>query len=89
MAKTYDPRDDLSDTATQISRLREKVEMLMSERVTPALAQASEQAETALHNAQGAVRDGASAVSGRVREQPLIALLVASGVGFLLGRILR
>jgi ElaB/YqjD/DUF883 family membrane-anchored ribosome-binding protein len=89
MARSYDVRDEAGDAAAQISRLREKVEMLMSERVTPALAQAGEQAETALHNARGAVREGATAVSGRVREQPLLSILVATAAGFLLARILR
>ncbi len=83
------PYDDATDTAAQISRLRERVEMLMSERVTPALAHAGEQAEAALHQARDAVRGGADSVSGRVRAQPLAALLVAAGVGFVLGRILR
>jgi hypothetical protein len=87
MARIYDVRD--GDAAEQIGRLREKVEMLMSKRVTPALAQAGEQAEAALHNARGAVRDGATAVSGRVREQPLLSILVATAAGFLLARILR
>lgn len=88
MARSYDV-PDADDAAAQISQLRRKVEMLMADRVTPALAQAGEQAEAALYSARDAVRDGAGVVSGRVREQPLMALLVASGVGFLLGRILR
>jgi hypothetical protein len=55
MAKTYDVRDEAADTAEQISRLREKVEMLMSKRITPALGDAGEQAEAALHSASDVV----------------------------------
>jgi hypothetical protein len=34
-------------------------------------------------------QEQAEAISGRVREQPMIALLVAAGVGRLTGRIVR
>jgi ElaB/YqjD/DUF883 family membrane-anchored ribosome-binding protein len=89
MSRSRDMDDAADDAAAQISQLRRKVEMLMSERVTPALAQAGEQAESALNSARGALSDGTDVVSQRVRDQPIMALLIASGVGFLLGRILR
>jgi ElaB/YqjD/DUF883 family membrane-anchored ribosome-binding protein len=73
----------------QIARLRTQVEALMNDRVTPMVSNAAGRAEAALHSASGAVRGQADAVSGRVREQPLIAVAVAAGVGFLLGRIIR
>ena len=74
-----------SDTTEQIAKLREQVEALMRERVTPVLADAANRAETAMD----AVRHQAEQVSDRVKEQPLIAVLVAAGVGFLLGRVIR
>lgn len=74
-----------SDTTEQIAKLREQVEALMRERVTPVLADAAGRAETAMD----AVRQQAEDMSDRVREQPLIAVLVAAGVGFLLGRVIR
>jgi ElaB/YqjD/DUF883 family membrane-anchored ribosome-binding protein len=77
------------DATTQIARLREQVEALMKDRITPAVAEAAGRAETAMYGAAGAVRDQAEAVSGRVREQPLIAVLVAAGIGFVLGRAMR
>ena len=40
-------------------------------------------------DAPDTVRGQAEAVSGRVREQPLIALLIAAGVGYILGRFIR
>ncbi len=73
------------DAAEQIAKLREQVEVLMRERVTPALADVAGRAETAM----GAVRDQADAVSGQVRDRPLIAVAVAVGVGFLIGRLMH
>jgi ElaB/YqjD/DUF883 family membrane-anchored ribosome-binding protein len=46
-------------------------------------------AENALNTAAGAVRGQAQNLSGHVREQPLIAILVAAGIGYLLGRTTR
>jgi ElaB/YqjD/DUF883 family membrane-anchored ribosome-binding protein len=73
------------DASEQIAKLREQVEMLMKERINPALADAANRAETAM----GVVKDQADAVSGRVRDQPIIAILVAAAIGFALGRVLR
>ena len=77
------------DATTQIARLRAQVESLMRDRVTPVLADAAGRAETAMHAASDKVRDQAETVSGMVREQPLIAVLVATAVGFVLGRVTR
>jgi ElaB/YqjD/DUF883 family membrane-anchored ribosome-binding protein len=73
----------------QIAKLRNQVEALMKDRVTPMVADAAGRAEAALHSAQHRARRSADAVSGQVRDQPLIALVVAAGVGFLIGRIMR
>lgn len=80
---------DMEDTHAQIARLREQVELLMRERVTPALADAAGRAESAMYTAAGAVREQADAVSGRVHDQPLMAVLIAMGIGFVLGRAMR
>jgi ElaB/YqjD/DUF883 family membrane-anchored ribosome-binding protein len=80
---------DAQDTHVQIARLREQVEALMKDRVTPALADAAGRAESAVYGAAGVVRDQADAVSGKVREQPLLAILIAAAVGFVLGRTIR
>jgi ElaB/YqjD/DUF883 family membrane-anchored ribosome-binding protein len=42
-----------------------------------------------VYGAAGVVKDQAEAVSGRVREQPLLAILIAAGIGFVLGRVMR
>jgi ElaB/YqjD/DUF883 family membrane-anchored ribosome-binding protein len=57
--------------------------------VTPAVTEAAGRAEAAMYGAAGKVRDQAEVVSGRVREQPLLAILIAAGVGYVLGRVTR
>ena len=89
MSYAEDTTGKMDDAASQIARLRAQVEALMKERVTPALAEAAGRAETAVYGAAGAVRDQAEAVSGRVREAPLTAVLIAAAIGFLLGRAMR
>jgi hypothetical protein len=42
-----------------------------------------------MYGAADAVRGQAETVSGKVREQPLLAILIAAGVGYALGRVLR
>jgi ElaB/YqjD/DUF883 family membrane-anchored ribosome-binding protein len=87
------PADTMSDKANdakeQIAKLREQVEALMRDRVTPALAGAAGRVEHAAWATSDMAQEQAEAISGRVREQPLIALLVAAGVGYLIGRIVR
>jgi hypothetical protein len=80
---------DTEDTHVQIARLREQVEALMKDRITPAVASAAGRAESAMYGAAGVVRDQADAVSGKVREQPLLAVLLAAAVGYVLGRATR
>ena len=73
------------DAAAQIAKLREQVEVLMRERISPALSDVAGRAETAM----GAMKDQAEALSGQVQERPIIAVLVALAVGFAIGRVLR
>ena len=80
---------DSEDTHAQIARLRTQVETLMKDRVTPALADAAGRAEQAVYGAAGTVRDQAEVISGKVREQPLLAVLIAAGIGYAVGRITR
>lgn len=89
MADAEDANRKIEDATAQLARLREQVETLMKERITPALADAAGRAESAVYGASGAVRDQAEALSGRVREQPMIAVLIAAGIGFVLGRAMR
>ena len=81
--------DTAQDAKEQIAQLREQVQTLMSERVTPALASAAGQAEQYARQAKDVYDDQTEALSERVRESPMIAILIASGIGYLLGRIAR
>jgi ElaB/YqjD/DUF883 family membrane-anchored ribosome-binding protein len=89
MAFANDARSKIDDAQAQIARLREQVEGLMKDRVTPAVADLAGRAESAVHTASGAVRGQAQAVSGRVKDQPLVAILIAAAVGWVIGRVMR
>jgi ElaB/YqjD/DUF883 family membrane-anchored ribosome-binding protein len=89
MAFANDTRGKLDDAQAQIVRLREQVEALMKDRVTPAVADFAGRAESAVHTASGAVRDQAEAMSGRVQSQPLLAIVIAAAAGWIIGRVMR
>jgi ElaB/YqjD/DUF883 family membrane-anchored ribosome-binding protein len=89
MTFATDTHGKIEDAQAQIARLRDQVEALMKDRVTPAVAEFAGRAESAVHSASGAVRDQANAVSGRVKDQPLIAIMIAAAVGWLVGRVMR
>ena len=85
-----DRMDDVQGSAQeQIAQLRQQVETLMSERVTPALANAAGQVEDYARQARDMASDQAEQLSEKVRESPLISVLIAAGVGYLIGRIAR
>jgi ElaB/YqjD/DUF883 family membrane-anchored ribosome-binding protein len=81
--------DNTENVQEQIARLREQVETLMKDRITPAVADFAERAHGGLTSATGVVRDQARAVSGRVQDRPLIAIMVAVAVGWVIGRVTR
>ena len=89
MAYTDDVKGKMEDATAQIARLREQVEALMKDRITPAVAEAAGRAESAMYGAAGAVREQADAISNRVRDQPLTAILIAAAIGFVVGRAMR
>ena len=77
------------DAMAQITRLREQVESLMRDRVSPAVTDAAGRAGAAAQDAAEAVRGKADALAGAVRGQPLMAIVIAAAAGFLIGRIGR
>ena len=78
-----------NDAREQIARLREQVDALMRDRVAPAVSDLAGRAQHYVDEASGAARDQSEALSARVREKPLVSLLAAAGIGYLIGRILR
>ena len=82
-------KDKASDTRDQLAQLRQQVEALMSDRVTPALADAADRAETTYRAASDSVMDNAERLSQRVRSRPLVAVLIAAGAGYLLGKMFK
>ena len=77
------------DAKEQIAQLREQVQTLMNERVTPALSQAADTAQQYAQQAKDIYEDQTEMLSERVRESPILAILIAAGVGYILGRIAR
>jgi ElaB/YqjD/DUF883 family membrane-anchored ribosome-binding protein len=66
------------DAMAQIVRLREEVETLMRDRVTPAVSGVIESARTQ-----------ADKLSGGVRGRPLTSIAIAGAVGYFMGRLVR
>ncbi len=83
----------INDAATsaqdQIKQLREQVDSLMRERVTPFISEAAGRAEDVARHAQDIAEDQVEKLSGRVRDMPLTSILVAAAAGYLLGRLSR
>ena len=77
------------DAKEQIAQLREQVQTLMNERVAPALSHAAESAQQYASQAREVYDDQTEMLSERVRESPIMAILVAAGVGYVIGRIAR
>jgi ElaB/YqjD/DUF883 family membrane-anchored ribosome-binding protein len=89
MTSATDSIDTPEDPHAQIARLRAQIESLLKDRVPPAVAEFASRAETAVHCASGAVRGQAEALSGKVKEQPLLSVAIAAGIGWLIGRAMR
>jgi ElaB/YqjD/DUF883 family membrane-anchored ribosome-binding protein len=89
-AKVSDKVKDVADdTQEQLRTLRAQVEQLLNQKVTPAIADAAGRAETAVHSARDLTNARVESVSAQVRSQPIIAIGIATAVGYLLGRIAR
>lgn len=89
MAISDNINDTAQDAKEQIAQLREQVQSLMSERVTPVLANAAGRAEEYAHQARDMANDQTEMLSEKIRESPVVAILIAVGAGYLLGRIAR
>ena len=80
----------LADEANpEIAHLREKVEMLMNERVTPALGAVADHAQTVVRNASSEFRQQTTRLSETVQQQPLTAIAIAVAAGIVLANLTR
>jgi ElaB/YqjD/DUF883 family membrane-anchored ribosome-binding protein len=77
------------DAPVQIARLRQQVKALTEDRITPVVAKFADQASSAITIATEAISNQAQTVSDQVRERPLMAIMIAAAVGWLIGRVLR
>lgn len=73
----------------ELAALREKVEMLMRDRVTPALANVAGRTEEMAHGAADAVRRQTESLAQTVRGQPLAAVGAAALAGVAIGLLIR
>jgi ElaB/YqjD/DUF883 family membrane-anchored ribosome-binding protein len=85
-----------TDINAQLKHLREQIDKLLNERAVPRLAEVADQLSEAVDRAEEVARRGynvarenVDAVSERVKEQPLSAVLIAAVAGFLVGRMFR
>jgi ElaB/YqjD/DUF883 family membrane-anchored ribosome-binding protein len=78
-----------SDAQAEIAALREKVDMLMQNRVGPAVSALADEAQAAAQASLDSARHQVNRLSDTVREQPLTALGVAALAGFVLAALMR
>ena len=88
MTNTNSGAGESGDVQAQIDRLREQVDALMNENETRTVG-CPMCAGCKICGAARAAREQAEKLASNIREQPLLALLIAGGAGFLVGRALR
>ncbi len=80
----------LADEASpELAHLREKLETLMNERVTPALGAVADHAQSVVRNASTEFRQQATRLSETVQQQPFTAIAIAAAAGFVLAQLTR
>lgn len=88
-----DAKDDASrfvaDAKAEIVELRQRVEALMNERVTPAVSAVADRASAISKSATETVRHQADRATDAVHDKPLIALGVAALAGFVIASLIR
>ena len=77
------------DPNEQIAQLRDQVQSLMNDRVAPAISQAADTAQQYASQARDVYQDQSEALSERIRESPIVAIMLATGLGYVFGRVAR
>ncbi|CAI3944026.1 MULTISPECIES: hypothetical protein [Commensalibacter] len=73
----------------EIKSLKNQVEELLNDRVTPAIVQAADKADQVVHNTKEMTDHQIKHVSDKVQSKPLIAIVLSIVIGYLLGRVIR
>jgi ElaB/YqjD/DUF883 family membrane-anchored ribosome-binding protein len=88
MTSTNSSGGEPGEIQAQIAQLREQVDALMNENETRTVG-CPMCAGCKICSAARATRQHAEKLASNIREQPLLALLIAGAAGFLVGRALR
>jgi ElaB/YqjD/DUF883 family membrane-anchored ribosome-binding protein len=82
-------RDFQGDVHAELVALREKVDALLRDRVTPAVTAVTDRAEHAAQAAADEVRTQVGHLSDKVKDQPFAALGLAAVAGFVIASLVR
>lgn len=74
-------------TQEQLDFLKEHLEQFLKDRITPALQDAADKADSAVATAREVRDEKVARVSTSVRSQPIAAIIISSVVGFIAGRL--
>jgi hypothetical protein len=86
MASTRYLRSKLADVQSQMTGLRDQVQALTTDRLTPAATDWASTTGAVARRATGAVGDQTQGLSGQVNERPMVAILIAATLGWVVGR---
>lgn len=82
-------RDAKDMAQSELASLRAKVEALMADRVSPALAGIADRAESLAHDATDTVKRQSDSLASAVRSQPFAAVGAAALAGIAIGLLIR
>jgi ElaB/YqjD/DUF883 family membrane-anchored ribosome-binding protein len=73
----------------QIARLRNQVDSLAEDRITPAVTKFTADARRTFSDTATMLRGQLETLSRKVEERPLTSILIATSIGMLIGRVIR
>ena len=88
MALLRNLRARLANTQAQIHELEGQVEALVNERLMPIAADTAGRVRSTSRDAWGSASQQAKVMPRRVRQQPLLSILMAAALGWVIGRVI-
>jgi ElaB/YqjD/DUF883 family membrane-anchored ribosome-binding protein len=88
MALFRNLRAHLADTHAQIHELQGQVEALVNNRLTPIAAGTADRVRSTSGDVWGNAVQQAKMMPRRVRQQPLLSILMAAALGWVIGRVI-